>query len=69
MESDRSMYVYQKGSTYIIIPIFIDDITIACKNQSDIDDLVAQLRKHFELCDIEICLLSCKLCFVTSHRT
>ena len=52
LESDRSMYVYQKGSTHIIIPIFIDDITIACKHQSDIDDLVAQLRKHFELRDI-----------------
>jgi hypothetical protein len=37
---------------HIIIPIFIDDITIACKHQSDIDDLVAQLHKHFELCDI-----------------
>ena len=46
------MYVFQKGSTHIIIPIFIDDITIACKNQSDIDDLVAQLHKHFELRDI-----------------
>ena len=52
LESDRSMYVFQKGSTHIIIPIFIDDITIACKNQSDIHDLVAQLRKHFELRDI-----------------
>jgi hypothetical protein len=46
------MYVYQKGYTDIIIPIFIDDITIACKNQADIDDLVAQLCKHFELRDI-----------------
>jgi hypothetical protein len=46
------MYVYQKGSTHIIIPIFIHDITIACKNQADINDLVAQLHKDFELCDI-----------------
>jgi hypothetical protein len=46
------MYVYQKGSTHIIILIFINNITIACKNQSDIDDLVVQLHKHFELHDI-----------------
>ena len=52
LESDRSLYVYQNGTTHIIIPIFIDDITIACKHQADIDQLVAELKKHFELRDI-----------------
>ena len=46
------MYVFQKDSTHSIISIFIDDIIIACKNQANIDDLAAQLCKHFELHDI-----------------
>ena len=42
LESDRSIYVYAKGSLHIIVPIFIDDITIASIHQKDIDSCITQ---------------------------
>jgi len=33
LESDRSLYVYSKDSVLVIIPVFIDDITLASNSQ------------------------------------
>ena len=46
---DNSIWVYQKDSTRIIVPVHVDDMTIACKRRSEYTQFVAELRKHFKL--------------------
>ena len=52
VKSDSSLYVYKKGPTRIIIPIYIDDITISSTSEQESDHIVAQLSKRFELRDL-----------------
>ncbi len=32
VEADRSVYIYSDGHVRIFVPIYIDDITFACKD-------------------------------------
>ena len=43
IESDRSVYIYSNGEVRIIVPIYIDDITLASKSPSAIDKYVGLL--------------------------
>jgi hypothetical protein len=52
LESDRSVYIYIKGDVRIIVPIFIDDITLASKSKSALDHAVRELGQHFKLRDL-----------------
>jgi hypothetical protein len=52
LESDRSVYIYTKNGVRIIVPIFVDDITLASKSQKALDDTVEELSKHFPLRDL-----------------
>ena len=52
VKSDSSLYVYRKGPTRIIIPIYIDDITISSTSEQESDKVVTQLSKRFELRDL-----------------
>ena len=52
LESDRSVYVYAKDSVLVIIPIFIDDITLAGNSQSAIQKIIKNLQSHFKLRDL-----------------
>jgi hypothetical protein len=52
LESDRSVYIYAKNGVQIIVPIFVDDITLASKSQKALDDAVEELAKHFPLRDL-----------------
>ncbi|RXW12077.1 hypothetical protein EST38_g13777, partial [Candolleomyces aberdarensis] len=47
--SDRSVYIYAKGEVHIIMPVYIDDITLASKNTPLLDQTVVDLSKHFKL--------------------
>lgn len=49
LESDRSVYIYARNGVQIIVPIFVDDITLASKSQKALDDAVEELAKHFPL--------------------
>ena len=49
MESDRSVYVYTKDGVLVVIPVFIDDITLASNSQSKIDSTIQELQSHFKL--------------------
>src|SRR6201999_3330088 len=49
LESDRSIYVYSKDGVLVIIPVFIDDITLASNSQYKIDNTIRELEKHFKL--------------------
>ena len=52
LESDRSVYLYQKDNIRMIVPVHVDDITIASKSQSALDDFVKTLASHFKLRDL-----------------
>ena len=47
--SDPSLYVYQRDDIRIIMPVFVDDITLASKSQSALDKAVSDLSKYFKL--------------------
>ena len=52
MKSDASVYVYSRAGVRIIIPIFVDDITLAGKSLSDIKQVIQELSQHFKLRDL-----------------
>jgi hypothetical protein len=47
--SDRSVYLYSQGGVPIIVPVYIDDITIASKSKEALDRTVEDLSKRFKL--------------------
>src|SRR5579859_946598 len=52
LESDHSLYIYCRDEVRIIMPIWVDDITLASKSQSAIDKVVKELSFHFKLRDL-----------------
>lgn len=49
LQSDASIYVYAKESVRIIMPIWVDDITLASNDKSAMEETVDGLKKHFKL--------------------
>jgi len=47
-QSDCSVYIYSNGEVCIIVPIYIDDITLASKSPAAIDKYVQLLSQHFK---------------------
>ena len=45
----HSIWIYGKGDTRIIIPVFIDDMTIAGKSLEDVNQVKEQLKSPFKL--------------------
>jgi hypothetical protein len=52
LDSDRSIYIYVKDNMCIIVPIFIDDITLAPESSAAMDKAVHTLSQHFKLQDL-----------------
>ena len=52
LQSDASLHLFSRGSVRIIMPIFIDDITIASSNAAESDRVVQELSEHFKLRDL-----------------
>jgi len=50
--SDASLYIYDRDGIKIIMPVFVDDITLASKSQVALDNFVIELGKHFKLRDL-----------------
>ena len=46
---DNSIWVYKRNSVHLIVPVYVDDMTIACKTRAEYDFLVQELKKHFKL--------------------
>ena len=46
---EHSIWIYRKEDVRIIIPVFIDDMTIASNSKEAIDNVKQQLRQHFKL--------------------
>ena len=51
IESDNSVYVFIRDDIRIIL--FVDDITLACKSSSVLDQTVKELATHFKLHDLD----------------
>ena len=52
IQSDHSIWIWCKGDTPIIIPVFFDDMTIAAKDQASIDWVKSELKKRFKVHDL-----------------
>ncbi len=52
LESDRSIYLYVRDDVRIIMPIHVDDLTLASSSQSVIDQVIKELAQHFKLRDL-----------------
>ena len=50
--SDNSIYIYSRNQVKLIVPIFIDDITLVSKDDAAMDSTVQELSKYFKLCDL-----------------
>ena len=46
---EHSIWIYKRDNTRVIIPVFIDDITIASDSMTDIDQVKKELKSHFKL--------------------
>jgi hypothetical protein len=49
---EHSVWIFQRDDVRIIIPVFIDDMTIAAKSKQEIQKVKDDLRKHFKLRDL-----------------
>jgi hypothetical protein len=52
LESDRSIYLYVRGDVRIIMPVVVDDMTLASKSPEALDNFVKELSQHYELRDL-----------------
>ena len=52
IQSDHSIWIWHKGDTRIIILVFVDDMTIAAKDQASIDWVKSELKKRFKVHDL-----------------
>jgi len=50
--SDASLFIYDRDGIKVIVPVFVDDITLASKSVEKLDLLIAQMSKHFKLRDL-----------------
>ena len=50
--SDPSLYIYDRDNIKIIVPVFVDDITLASSSDDALDKFVVELGNHFKLRDL-----------------
>ena len=50
--SDASIYIYYKDGVTIILPVFVDDMTLALQSEPAILSFIAQLSQHFKIHDL-----------------
>src|SRR5882757_451652 len=49
VESDHGLYIFLRDDVRILMPVFVDDITLACKDGAKIDSFIQELSQHFKL--------------------
>ena len=52
IKSDPSVYVFLRDTLRIIIPVFVDDMTLISKSQPAIQAFIKELSTHFKLRDL-----------------
>ena len=50
--SDSSVYIYDRDGIKVIVPVFVDDITLASACKKALDKFVEELATHFKLRDL-----------------
>ena len=50
--SDASLYIYRKGDIKIIMPIFVDNMTLASKSELVPDKFIIEVGEYFKLRDL-----------------
>ena len=57
---DHCVFVWKKGTSHLIVPVYVDDLTIVAKTKADKDAIKAELSRRFKLRDlgpVSCCLL------------
>ena len=49
VQSDNSLWIYMKDGVRIIVPVFVDDLTLVSKDMASINSVIAHLEKNFKL--------------------
>lgn len=49
IQSNVGVYVYERDQVCIVMPIYVDDITVVGKSDAALDRVVEELAKHFKL--------------------
>lgn len=52
LESEHSIYIYKRATVRIIIPVFIDNLTLASSDKQALDDFVVEFSKHVEMISV-----------------
>ncbi|MGH7239604.1 MAG: reverse transcriptase domain-containing protein [Candidatus Saccharimonadales bacterium] len=52
LKSDKSIFLFVRDDVQIILPVFVDDLTLASKSTTAMDRVVEELKLHFKLCDL-----------------
>lgn len=52
IKSDASVWVYDREGVRVIVPVFVDDMTLVSKSKGKIAELKEELKKHFKLRDL-----------------
>src|SRR5215471_12011740 len=52
VQCDHSVWVFQRHGTKVIIPVFVDDMTIASKSKEMIQSVKEELKRRFKLRDL-----------------
>jgi hypothetical protein len=49
---DQCVFAWKRSTTHVIVPVYVDDLTIISKTKADKDAVKAELGQHFKLCDL-----------------
>jgi hypothetical protein len=52
IRSDSSVWVFARDGFHVIVPVFVDDMTLVSKSKGKIAEVKEELRKHFKLRDL-----------------
>ena len=52
IQSDHELYIFLRDGVRLVMPVFVDDITLACSDGAKIDSVVQKLSQHFKLKDL-----------------
>jgi hypothetical protein len=52
IHSDSSVFIWEKDGVKVIVPVFVDDITLASKSKEKIAEIKGLLAQHFNLRDL-----------------
>jgi hypothetical protein len=52
IRSDASVWVFDRDGFKVIVPVFVDDMTLVSKSKAKIAEVKEELKKHFKLRDL-----------------